>query len=564
MSIRLKFVFIVLPLLIVALVVGGVSSFYLASNGITRVAVEFFEFKVNEFEKYIEGQWTLLVENNLDGRADMMEAVQAGIEVYARSILRTDSEVIFAVDSQAEGNLVLSTADSSLSDPEQPFAIGEEVSQQLLNLATLDSRELIELEIDGQERVTMGFYFKPFAWYVIITENRAVFYSDVNRITTQTILLVVIGSAVMVVLLLIFVGLITKPLTVVVDAMRKVIQDNDLSTKVPVKFNDEIGQMTNTFNIMTAELESAYEGIKKYAFEAAVSEKKESKVRHMFQKYVPQELIDQFFASPESMLVGQNRELSVLFSDIRSFTSISERMDPEDLVNNLNRYFQYMVDIIYNRNGIIDKYIGDAIMAFFGAPVHHDDDALQSVLTGIQMIDAVEIFNKEQQGMGKPDFNIGVGINYGEVTVGNIGTDKKLDYTVIGDTVNVASRLEGLTKQFKQPILIAENLQKHVESDVLWRTVATVAVKGKQEGLKIYTVAKKDSPEKKKILWNKHNEAMELFYSRNFLEAKKLFGQLSDNHPDDFLSNRMTGICSEYKKSPPEGDWNGVEIMTEK
>ena len=122
--------------------------------------------------------------------------------------------------------------------------------------------------------------------------------------------------------------------------------------------------------------------------------------------------------------------------------------DPAELVDSLNRYFSGQVDIIYNRGGIVDKYIGDAIMAFWGAPARHDDDALQSVLSGLDMIDALGKFNENQRRLGKPEFHIGVGINYGEVTVGNIGSERKMDHTVIGDSVHLASRMEGLTKTY--------------------------------------------------------------------------------------------------------------------
>ena len=132
-----------------------------------------------------------------------------------------------------------------------------------------------------------------------------------------------------------------------------------------------------------------------------LAQKKEAKIRHIFQKFVPQELIDRFFQNPESMLVGENRKLAVLFSDIRSFTTISESMQPDDLVNSLNRYFGSMVDIIMNHNGIIDKYIGDAIMAFFGAPVRHDDDAVSSVLAAMEMTEALEVFNVGQRSLGQ-------------------------------------------------------------------------------------------------------------------------------------------------------------------
>jgi class 3 adenylate cyclase len=314
---------------------------------------------------------------------------------------------------------------------------------------------------------------------------------------------------------------------------------------------------------MVGELERAYNQIKSYAFKAVLAQKKESKVRNIFQKYVPQELIDQFFRNPESMLVGDNRVLSVLFSDIRSFTTISEGMRPDDLVNSLNRYFSVMVDIIMAHGGIVDKYIGDAIMAFFGAPVRHEDDAHQSVLAGIQMSEAVKVFNREQIASGKPEFRIGVGINYGLVTVGNIGTEKKMDYTVIGDMVNLASRLEGLTKTYHQEILISESLQMKIKDDVPWRYLDTVAVKGKTRGVRIYTV-KKSLTELEDKVWNVHNRAMESYHEREFKRARELFEDVLDADPDDFVASMMRQRCLAYESTPPPASWTGVEIMQTK
>ena len=249
-----------------------------------------------------------------------------------------------------------------------------------------------------------------------------------------------------------------------------------------VEYHDEIGGLAQTFNLMVGELEKAYGQIKSFAFKAVLAQKREQKIRNIFQKYVPKDVIDRFFKNPESMLVGENRILSILFSDIRSFTTISERMTPDELVDSLNRYFNVMVDIIMAKGGIVDKYIGDAIMAFFGAPVKHEDDALQSVMAGLEMEEALAGFNARQKAAGKPEFQIGVGINYGEVTVGNIGTEKKMDYTVIGDMVNLASRLEGLTKQYHQRLIISETLHEKVKDAVPCRLLDSVAVKGKERG----------------------------------------------------------------------------------
>ena len=198
-------------------------------------------------------------------------------------------------------------------------------------------------------------------------------------------------------------------------------------------------------------------------------------------------MIETIFANPESMLVGDTRSVAILFSDIRSFTTISERSRPDELVATLNRYFSILVDIIMDRHGIVDKYIGDAVMAFFGAPVSYENDALDAVRAAATIADALDRFNAEQRTSGGPVFTTGLGINYGEVTVGNIGSERKMDYTVIGDTVNLASRLEGLTKYYGQPLVISSTVESRVSHEVPCRLIDTVVVKGKTVGERIYT-----------------------------------------------------------------------------
>ena len=552
MGIRGKIVLIVLPLLIVALVIGGISSSFIATNSVTRIAVEFLEFKTDELEKYVDSQWKILLDNDLTSRADMIQAAQAGIEVFARSIIRSDTEVIFAVDG--DGNLVLSTGEIEVQAGE---------SAGLRDAAELDDRSLQTAPVGGVERVYSSFLFAPFDWVFFVSEQRDAFYSDVDRITFQTLYLIIGGSLVAVVLLFFFARYLTGPLRRVVSTMREVITTSDLTSRVNVDYSDEIGEMSHTFNVMIGELEQAYNRIKGYAYQAVVSQKKEQKIRQIFQKYVPQELIDKFFKNPESMLVGEDRELAILFSDIRSFTTISEGLQPDRLVGALNRYFSVMVDIIMNRNGIIDKYIGDAIMAIFGAPVHHDDDGLQSVLTGLEMVDGVEVFNAAQRKLDEPEFKIGVGINFGIVTVGNIGTERKMDYTVIGDMVNVASRLEGLTKQYKQPILISETLYEAAKAEVAVRLVDAVAVKGRTGGIKIYTVSKSLSSSETSA-WEEHNAAMDAYYARDFAKAKEGFTSAAKALSDDFLAEMMMERCTRYAANPPDDDWDGVEVMETK
>jgi adenylate cyclase len=552
MSIRLKIILVVLPLIITTLLLTGASSFFSATNAITGVAKEFLGFKAAELEKYAASQWTLLVENNMTERPSMVFATKAAVESYANSIVRSATEVIFALDEQ--GQVVMKTGE---------IVVGEAERGELLELVGRGSTDLVTLTIGGVSRVAKGFPFPPFGWYVLVTEARDTFYSKVNEITVRTAVILAAAIALGLVMILVFAGYLTNPLIRVVQAMEKIISTNDLSSRVKVEYHDETGKLAHTFNLMVGALESAYNQIKRYAFRAVLSQKRERKTRSIFERYVPADVIDQVIGNPEAALVGDNRIISILFSDIRDFTRISEGIPPDELVSQLNRYFTDMVNIILEKGGTIDKYIGDAIMAFFGAPVRRKEDALNSVLAGIEMLDAVERFNAKQQEQGRPPFRTGVGINYGVVTVGNIGTDKKMDYTIIGDMVNLASRMEGLTKKYHQPLLISESLFQKVKDTVPCRLIDTVAVKGKVRGVRIYT-ARKTLDDRENEAWSLHNTAMERFYQRDFQGALQEFQKVLGVFPEDYAAATMAGQAQEYLRQPPPADWNGVTVMTEK
>jgi class 3 adenylate cyclase/HAMP domain-containing protein len=555
MCIRSKIILVVLPLIIVTLFLAEAASYLTASKGITRITQQFLNFKAGELEKYMGNQWSLLVENKYAERPDMVAAAKNAVEIYGRSIILSDTEIILAIGP--DGQIAMTTADLEASSEETAL---------LLDMLSEENEGIMQAVIGGKERVFKAFYFLPFQWYVLLTEERAVFYQDLKEIQVQTGVMIAGASLLAVILLIIFAKFLTSPLKKVINTMHSIIREGDLSSRVVVEYQDETGTLAHTFNLMIAELERTYKQIKRYAFEAVLAGKKELRIRQIFQKYVPKDLIDRFFAAPESMLVGDNRVLAVLFSDIRGFTTISERMPPEDLVNSLNRYFSDQVDIIMNRNGIVDKYIGDAIMAFWGAPVKHEDDAMQSVLAGLDMIDALKGFNERQRAIGKPEFHIGIGINYGIVTVGNIGSERKMDYTVIGDMVNLASRMEGLTKIYKVEMLISEPLYKEIknkEPRLPIRLLDTVAVKGKTQGVKIYTVKRSVTPAEAKA-WTFHNEGMVLYYRRSFEEAIQKFRKALIILHEDVSAQNILDRCLTYVDNPPPPEWDGIEVMTSK
>jgi class 3 adenylate cyclase/HAMP domain-containing protein len=551
-KIRAKILFVALPLLTVAVVMVGVASYLLAAASVNRLAVEFFTFMAEEITNYADSQWNLLVENNAVGNPFMEDAAKQAVENFSHSILRSDTQAVFALDKT--GGIAMQTGPAQLDELELAGLLGYVEEAR---------RQFITIKAGGTIRAAYTIPFGPFSWQIFVTEERSRFYGRVEDIfkTSAGILVGTLLAGTLI--LLIMARYLTKPIEGVVKTIQQIIDSNDLNKTVPVFYKDEVGQLSTTFNQMLGIISAAYEQMKQYAFDAAIAQKREMKIRNVFQLYVPKDVINEVFANPEKMLVGNNRDVAVLFSDIRSFTTISETMAPEDLVNSLNRYFSLMVNIIVEKEGVVDKYIGDAIMAIFGAPIAHKNDCLSSVAAGLEMMRSLEEFNKNQIAAGAPEFRIGVGINYGMVTVGNIGCDKKMNYTVIGDAVNLASRLEGLTKQYKEPVLFAESIYQKVCQDLPCRLIDRVAVKGKTKGVPIFTSRLKLT-KKEEELWKYHNEAANLYYEQRFQEALAAFERASNVTPEDLLARRFIERCKALIENPPPLDWDGVEIMHEK
>jgi class 3 adenylate cyclase len=344
--------------------------------------------------------------------------------------------------------------------------------------------------------------------------------------------------------------------------MKDIISTNDLSERVVVEYHDEIGQLAQTFNAMVRTLGEAYRQIKGFAFKAVVAQRQEKRTQTLFGKFVPEHVLHQFFANPEDTLVGDNRVLSVLFSDIRSFTTISEGMKPDELVHALNRYFDAMVAIIMKRGGIVDKYIGDAIKAFFGAQADATTDIFprESVLAGVEMGEALSEFNAGQKAAGMPEFRNGVGITYGMVTIGNIGTEKKKEYTVIGDMVDLAEELESLTKRYRQPVIISESLHRSVKDEMPCRLLDSIPTRSGAP-VRIYTV-RRQLAAKEEEAWALHNLGMAEYHERNFGAAAGSFADVLRLVPEDTPAALLKARSERLAKNPPPEGWNGIDPET--
>jgi adenylate cyclase len=539
--------------MVTTLLVTGFTAAFSAETGITRVAIDFLGFKAEELKKNADNQWGLLVGNDLSQNPEYVDTTKKAVESFAQSLVRSDTELIFAFDDH--DRVVMAT---------RPLTLSPSDTQELQTLRTTQKGGWTKLTLEGHDRVAQVFRFDPFGWTVVVSEARDAFYQGVREIQQQNYVILAASLVFAFVLLLFFASYLTRPISKMVRTMQEIIEDNNLDRRVDVEYSDEIGRMAQTFNVMLAELGRAYGQIKAFALQSVLAQKTEQKIRNIFQKYVPAKVIDEVLGNPESMLVGKNRDLAVLFSDIRSFTSISEKLPPDELVLTLNRYFSAMVDIIMARGGTVDKYIGDAVMAIFGAPIQGDNDALLSVLAGLEMVEALDVFNADQVARGKVEFHIGIGINFGEVTVGNMGSEKKMNYTVIGDHVNLASRLEGLTKKYKQTLLFSESVYQKVGRHVWCRMLDKVVVKGKTHGESIYT-AQRNLTEAEKVGWATWHSGLEAYYSRDFLRARSLFREVADRWiPGDVMALAYVDRCDRWVASPPPDAWTGVEVMHEK
>ena len=552
MGIRAKIILIVLPLLVATLVLSSVASTFAARDGVTRVAVRFLSFKAQSLLNYLSSQYDVLQAQKLADQEEYLDMLRLAGQSYALTLVENPGEWIVALDAWA--GTVLSTSDRQLAPGE---------SRRLL--AALEQRRegWVELEAGGTARVGYAFAFAPLGWSCLISDERAAFYRDVTSILTRNAAILALACAISVTLLLVFSRYLTRPLTAMVAAMKRIIGEHDLTARVPVEYADETGTLAHTFNLTVAELEKAYNQIRDLAVKTVVARRREREIRSIFQVYVPKEVIEKFFTNPEALLVGENRELAVMIADIRGFTAIAERMQPDWMVETLNRYFSPMVDVIMGRDGIVDKYMGDAIMAFFGSPVQHPDDALQAVLSALEMQTALAGFNRAQAEAGEPQFSIGIGINYGPVTVGNIGSEKKMNYTVIGDMVNLASRLESLTRIYKLDLLFSESVHQQVRDSLPCRLVDQVLVKGKSQGERIYT-ARQTLAEPERRAWALHHEALELYYRREFAAAGGLFQQAGELLGDDPVAAMFFDRCRGFQRSPPPEDWTGLHVLVEK
>jgi adenylate cyclase len=314
----------------------------------------------------------------------------------------------------------------------------------------------------------------------------------------------------------------------------------------------------------SATLTVNYAGIISYRF--FFEEREKRKVRGAFHQYVPPGLITQILQHPELLrLGGEEKELTALFSDIRGFTTLSEGLTPTTLVDLLNEYLSEMTDVIFRHWGTLDKYIGDAIMAFWGAPYPQPDHALRACQAGLEMLQVLNRLQERWEAEGRPRIDIGVGINTGPMVVGNMGSKRRFNFTVMGDNVNLASRLEGINKQFGTRLIISEATYEAVREHLVARELDLIRVKGKMKPVRIFELLGPIAEQERfgdQI--ERFHKGLEAYRSSQWETAIETFQELTFEYPGDGPSHVFLKRCHDLLAGPPEGAWDGVYVMKTK
>jgi adenylate cyclase len=289
------------------------------------------------------------------------------------------------------------------------------------------------------------------------------------------------------------------------------------------------------------------------------------KLRSTFTRYLGEDVMEEALKNPDKLNRGEKREMTVLFSDIRGFTTLSERMLPEKLASFINEYLSPMTRIVFDEKGTLDKYIGDAVMAFWNAPTEQPDHALRACRAAWAMLQKLEELKVKWRAENYPEFDIGVGINTGTMIVGNMGSDVRVDYTVMGDAVNLGSRLEGTNKEYETKVIVGEGTYPAVKDEVILRRLGAVRVKGKRKPVKIYElrgIGKPQGDEAEAIA--RFDEGLDAYVEQKWDTADAAFRRVLELWPNDAPARRYLEEIVLLRANPPGPGWDGVYTATHK
>lgn len=291
-----------------------------------------------------------------------------------------------------------------------------------------------------------------------------------------------------------------------------------------------------------------------------------AQLANQFGQYIPPEVVEELSQQDQSVqLTGENREMSVFFSDVRGFTSLSEQLNPQQLTRLMNIYLTGMTAVIHQHRGTVDKYIGDAVMAFWGAPLHDENHARHSLQAAMKMLEILPELNQQLEAENLPPVSVGMGINTGPMNVGNMGSSFRMAYTVMGDAVNLASRLESLTKYYGCQLLVSDEVARQVP-EYLYRTLDRVQVKGRSEAVEILEPLGLEGGCSKAIKRDVElfDQAIQHYRAQQWDDAEKQIQRFRQYHPRDVMAQIYLQRIAEFRDNPPGDNWDAVYSHTSK
>ncbi len=444
----------------------------------------------------------------------------------------THSEVSLFYRHDAQWQLISSTL-----SPGHRQALGEVILSQ-----APQKRQTLDVKLEQQTYLTLMVQSQQgVAGEVVAVLQRSLSAALEPYMRLRRLMLGLFG----IVLVLASIGIIlmarglSKPIELLVKTAQR-IELGDYTRGVEIKRADEIGVLAHTFNSMVGGLAER------------------DRVQSLLGKVVSREIADELL-SKRIELGGEEREITVLFSDIRNFTGLCETMSPSDMLMLLNRYLTCMSHAIEAQSGVIDKYIGDAIMALFGAPIAQPESPVNAVQSALAMVEELAQLNQVLAAEGSATLAIGIGINTGVVVAGNMGSRHRLNYTVIGDGVNLASRLESLTKKYGVSIIVSESTRQACPN-VPFRELDKVRVKGKKQPVAIFEPVPDIDPQR----LVQHQQALDAFFKQQWEFAARQFLLLSRKPEDKMLYTLYLERIQAFQEQPPPAEWDGVITYSEK
>jgi adenylate cyclase len=372
-----------------------------------------------------------------------------------------DGDVVYAIVSDNEGKILARPDASAAGVVNRPKDLAPLKDRPLIQTYASDGRRIIDFAVPlVYSQVPVGALYLGFSKQSI---NAALAKARNEALLVTCVMIAVgIGGAVGLATLL------SRPIFRLMEGTRAIAAGNfHVVLKVPSR--DEIGMLTESFNQMARSL------------------REKEMIKRAFTRYVAREVVDEILKDPESMVLrGERREVTVLFCDVRGFTPLSERLSPEEVVLLLNDFYTLMIETTFKHDGTLDKFMGDAVMAIFGAPIAHPDHSARAVLTALAMQEGIAGLNARRVREGKEAVSVGIGVSAGEAVAGTVGTEERMEYTVIGDSVNLAARLESNAKPGQ--ILISQPTWDRVRGVVEVRSLGPIKVKGKEEQVEVYEV----------------------------------------------------------------------------